>query len=83
MDDQVRLWLQNDTKGLKLCKGDRLRLSRIFLWFQDDFGGWEGLQEWLPSYLDDETLKAKIVQDKVKVQFFEYSWLMNRQSFQQ
>ena len=81
MDDQVRLWMKNDSKGLKLLpnKKNRLMLSRIFLWFADDFGGWDGLRQWLPQYLEDESLKKKIAENKVTVRFFEYSWNMNRQ----
>ena len=80
MDDQVRLWLQNESKGSKFEKSkNRLLLSRIFLWFADDFGGWHGLRQWLPQYLDDETLKEKIAQNKVSVRYFEYSWIMNKQ----
>ena len=78
MDDQVKLWMKNDTKGLKIHK-NRLLLSRIFLWFGDDFGGWDGLREWLPQYLDDDELKEKITQNKVTVRFFEYNWIMNKQ----
>ena len=80
MDDQMRLWMKNDTKGLKLeDDGNKLMLSRIFLWFGDDFGGAAGLRKWLPQYLDDDELKEKITQNKLKVRFFEYSWKMNRQ----
>lgn len=81
MDDQVRQWMKNDTKGLHFSPqhSHKLQLSRIFLWFADDFGGWEGLRQWLPQYLEDETLKERLAQDKVKVRFFEYSWKMNKQ----
>ena len=78
MDDQVRLWMKNETKGLSLNK-NRLLLSRIFLWFGDDFGGRKGVQQWLPQYLDDEALKEKIVKNKVKIHFFDYNWTVNRQ----
>lgn len=79
MDDQMRSWMNNDTKGCKLEDGNRLLLSRVFLWFGDDFGGWDGLRKWLPQYLEDGEIKEKISQDKVKVRFFEYDWTMNRQ----
>ena len=80
MIDQMRLWMKNDSKGLKL-DGNRLILSRIFLWFGDDFGGWDGLRTtWLPQYLQDEELKAKLAKNKLKVRFLKYSWKMNRQS---
>ena len=80
MKDQMRLWMQNDTKGLKLVNNRKLFLSRIFLWFGDDFGGWDGLREWLPQFLDDDELKSKIEKNQVAVRFFDYSWQMNRQA---
>eukprot|EP00977_Amphora_coffeiformis_P000953 scaffold202_cov180-Amphora_coffeaeformis.AAC.5 len=80
MDDQMRSWMKNDTKGLKLQGKNTLMLSRIFLWFGDDFGGAQELRKWLPQYLEDEELKEKFAQNKLKVRFFEYSWKMNRQS---
>mmetsp|Transcript_25069 Transcript_25069/g.52119 ORF Transcript_25069/g.52119 Transcript_25069/m.52119 type:complete len:300 (-) Transcript_25069:252-1151(-) len=79
MDDQIRSWMKNDTKGLVL-KGRKLYLSRIFLWFGDDFGGWEGLMKWLPQYLEDGDAKARIERDAAAVRFFEYSWEMNRKT---
>lgn len=77
MDDQVRQWLKNTTKGLKL-QGSRLTLSRIFLWFADDFGDWSGLQKWLPQYIEDKDLADKIRKGKVAVRYFGYDWQINR-----
>ena len=79
MDDQMRSWMKNDTKGSKL-EGKTFMLSRIFLWFGDDFGGADGLRKWLPQYLDDDNLKEKFAKNKLKVRFFEYNWKMNRQT---
>jgi hypothetical protein len=82
MDDQVRTWMKNPTKGLLYdAKTHRLTVSRIFLWFGDDFGGWHGLQQWLPLYLDEEDpLRKRLAAHKtVSLRFFEYSWKMNRQ----
>ena len=76
MDDQIRLWMKNDTKGLSL-QGRKLFVSRIFLWFGDDFGGWEGLRKWLPQYLEDGEAKTRIEKDAVALRFFEYNWETN------
>jgi len=86
MDDQMKMWMKNDTKGLKLTttqgllgnKREQLELSRIFLWFADDFGGWKGLQQWLTQYVADKDVKTAIASDNVKVRYFEYDWNMNR-----
>ena len=40
MDDQVRSWMNNPTKGFSADpKSTEVKMSRIFLWFADDFGG--------------------------------------------
>jgi hypothetical protein len=46
MEDQMKIWMKNDCKRLRLTtssgilgNGQTLTLSRIFLWFRDDFGG--------------------------------------------
>eukprot|EP00523_Entomoneis_sp_CCMP467_P014365 CAMPEP_0168781086 /NCGR_PEP_ID=MMETSP0725-20121227/8455_1 /TAXON_ID=265536 /ORGANISM="Amphiprora sp., Strain CCMP467" /LENGTH=296 /DNA_ID=CAMNT_0008830953 /DNA_START=138 /DNA_END=1028 /DNA_ORIENTATION=+ len=77
MDDQIRSWMTNESKGLELV-GKKLYLSRIFLWFGDDFGGWDGLREWLPKYLEDGEAKTRIEKNTAVVRFFDYSWEMNR-----
>lgn len=80
MNDQMRSWMMNDTKGLlfESKNNNKLYLSRIFLWFSDDFGGWDGIREWLPQFVDDGTLKSQIAKNTVKLRFFEYDWQMNR-----
>jgi hypothetical protein len=77
MDEQMRDWMKNDTKGLKLTK-NRLELSRIFLWFGADFGNWNGIQKWLPKYIDDESIKEKVARGNLSVRYFEYGWQINR-----
>ena len=40
MDDQLRAWMANPTKGFVADQGTgEIKMSRIFLWFADDFGG--------------------------------------------
>lgn len=40
MDDQLRVWMANPTKGLAADQtAGVVKMSRIFLWFADDFGG--------------------------------------------
>jgi len=57
----------------------RITLSRIFLWFEDDFGSWKGIQEWIPQYVCDEQVGAKIRQGQItSVRYFVYDWSINR-----
>ena len=77
MEDQMRLWMKNDTKGIK-SNGRFLLLSRIFLWFGDDFGGLKGIRKFLPPFLEDESLKARLEKGNISVRYFDYSWKINR-----
>jgi hypothetical protein len=84
MEDQVKQWMKNDSTGISLTtssgilgQSQKLTLSRIFLWFGDDFGGSKGVQQWLPQYIEDAAVKEAIAND-VKVRFFEYDWNINR-----
>lgn len=81
MNDQMRDWMSNPTKGFKLVvspkKQNRLELSRIFLWFAEDFGGLRGLKEWLPQFIDDPQVTDEALEPAV-VRYFEYDWQINR-----
>jgi Protein of unknown function, DUF547 len=81
MSDQMRDWMSNPTKGLKLAatpkNQNRLELSRIFLWFAEDFGGLHGVKEWLPQFIDDPKVTDEAL-DAATVRYFEYDWQINR-----
>ena len=78
MDDQVRDWLSNPTKGVVL-NGGRLTVSRIFLWFEKDFGGWKGILNWIPQFTQNSDKDSeKIRKGKVTKRYFEYDWSINR-----
>jgi len=77
MEDQMRDWMKNDSKGIKLTKKG-LELSRIFLWFGADFGKWDGIKEFLPQFIDDEMVQKKVAEGSVTVRYFEYGWQINR-----
>ena len=84
MKDQMINWMSNPTKGIVVpkqstwWKGPQILLSRIFLWFADDFGGWKGTQEWLPQYLEGNEAQKLVAHGKVALRFFEYDWTINR-----
>jgi hypothetical protein len=77
MDDQMRDFLSNPTKGLTM-KHKRLTLSRIFLWFENDFDGWRGIREWIPQFIKDEKEATEIKKGKVSLRYFDYDWSINR-----
>jgi Protein of unknown function, DUF547 len=79
MDEQMQNWMSNDSKGI--CwnsQTKKLDLSRIFLWFAEDFGQMNGIREFLMPYVtNNETVQGKLRQ-KAPVRYFEYSWKINR-----
>jgi hypothetical protein len=76
MKDQMKQWMTNDTKGLRVT-GNRLELSRIFLWFSADFGSSNAdIRKFLQPYVAEH--QNKIVKGSPVVRYFEYDWQMNR-----
>lgn len=71
MEDQMRNWLNNPTKGVRQT-GDKVEISRIFLWFGDDFGSTRGIPKFLQQF---GGLKMK---GKFAPRYFTYSWKINR-----
>ena len=78
MKDSFALWMQNPAKGLLLQPDGAVKLSRIFLWFQKDFGPqrWDSLAFIIAntppgdkSPPGPETASA--------VDYFEYDWGIN------
>jgi len=97
MNDQMKEWMANDSKGLKLTKNseesllfgslipsspDKLELSRIFLWFRDDFevDSEGGMRTWLARYVDDDATAAALKSGSYRLRYFEYDWQITRAS---
>jgi hypothetical protein len=78
MQDQMKDWMSNTTKGV-LLSSNQLTLSRIFLWFEADFGGIKSIREWIPQFMeDDEAIKEKVRSGRLAVRYFDYDWSINR-----
>ena len=52
LDDQTRHFLNNSAKGLRV-DGNRLRVSKIFDWFEKDFEQAGGIEPFVRRYRDD------------------------------
>ncbi|MEH6650954.1 MAG: DUF547 domain-containing protein [Motiliproteus sp.] len=68
LDDQAQRFIANPAKGVRWEKGS-VQLSKIFDWFEDDFGGEDGVAEWVSRYSD------KTVQSVAG--FLDYNWSVN------
>jgi len=70
LDDQMRIFLADRRKGARL-DGGRLRLSKIFDWFEEDFREAGGVVAFVRPYLDfDPGAKPRLV-------WFDYDWSLN------
>lgn len=54
-----------------------LWLSRIFRWYQGDFGGRAGVLATVARYTTDDRLRASLAQGRVRVRYLPYDWSVN------
>jgi hypothetical protein len=84
MDDQMKDWLSNETKGICWnAQTKKIELSRIFLWFAEDFGRINGIREFIPPYVSSNEIIQDELRKKAPVRYFPYSWKINRTPQQQ
>lgn len=55
-----------------------LWLSRIFKWYQTDFGGLKGMMNILQRYSLDQTLLEILNRKSLKIKYLPYDWSINR-----
>ena len=57
----------------------QLLLSRIFQWYRNDFGGREGIIDFLIHYLPDDESRHFIIEnrDKLRLRYSNYDWRLN------
>ncbi len=75
LDDQLTKFLMNQGKGFKI-EGNKVYLSSIFKWFEEDFEPKGGVVPYLTKYVDSRympTLKS----GKLKVKYLDYDWDLN------
>jgi hypothetical protein len=65
--------------GVRFDQGkNTLWLSRIFKWYQEDFGGQEGVLDIVRSYLKDSNLVETIASGQFRLRYMPYDWSVNR-----
>lgn len=73
LDEQAQLFLMNAAKGLK-ASGNKLTVSKIFDWFEDDFDVYGGVLGFMKKYRKD--LSGNITIDS----YLPYNWQLNAQN---
>jgi hypothetical protein len=78
LDLATRNFLHSD---LKLDKNQgKISISRIFIWYQVDFGGKMGIIKFIRKYTSDPELKLWISKhrDSIQLSYHPYDWGLNR-----
>ena len=76
LDDQARTFLSDSTKNY--ISGDTIYLSRIFDWFQKDFGDSKAeLQQYLARFFE-ENAQSQLRAGVFKVKYLKYDWSLNK-----
>jgi len=79
MDDQATSWVSDNTKGISVDNGSRqLTISRIFLWFSEDFQARNanGPIAWAKEYYQGKD-KQQWSTNTNDVEYFPYNWKLN------
>lgn len=80
LDDQVRAWLDDPRRGVRL-RDDVIALSEIFTWFGNDFGADMAARlRWISRYLRDANAREAVVRRGVRVESIPWDWRLNQRS---
>ncbi|MDX1601125.1 MAG: DUF547 domain-containing protein, partial [Anaerolineales bacterium] len=55
-----------------------LRLSRIFDWYEGDFGGRKGVLQFVARHLQDDVQSQRVRSGDLAVEYMRYDWSLNR-----
>jgi len=78
LDDQMRKFLENSGKGLKLdAKKKRIYLSSIFKWFKEDFDPKGGVISFISQYVSPSR-KKNFLAFRKNLKYLDYDWDLNK-----
>ncbi len=78
LEDQVRKFLTNPTKGLRLDKSDQeVHISSIFDWFEEDFDSQGGVLKFIQRY-SPEAVQKELSKKKYDIEHLNYNWDLNK-----
>jgi hypothetical protein len=79
LDDQVRTWLNDPTRGARVGDGV-VALSEIFSWFGDDFApDVPGRLRWVSRWLRDPAMREAVARRQNRVESIPWDWRLNQQ----
>ncbi len=74
LDEQMRLFLANSSKGLRV-QGKEIAVSKIFSWFEDDFESKGGVTSYLYPYAPKT---AQAILKNASLDYLDYNWNLNK-----
>lgn len=80
LEDQTRAFLTNPEKNAIPTTADTIRVSRLFDWYQADFGpNAAAVQQYIAPYVDDSDVQTALREGTYTVDFMPYDWALNGQ----
>ncbi len=80
LDDQMKSFLSNEKKGLQVdTANQRLYLSSIFKWFEEDFEGKGGVRPYLAGFASGQAALV-LNNEKFRISYLDYNWNLNQAS---
>ena len=77
LDDQMKVFLKSSEKGMKIDnERNRVYLSSIFKWFEDDFKSRGGVLKFIANYVSPDVAK-KMTHSGIKIYYLEYNLSIN------
>ena len=77
LDEQMKVFLKSSEKGLKIDnEKNRVYISSIFKWFEDDFESRGGVLKFIANYVSPDVAK-KLTRSGIKIYYLEYNWGIN------
>jgi len=79
LDDAARRFLADPSKGLAVDRdAEVVRLSKIFDWFAEDFGGREGVLDFVVAHAPpDASAWIAAQRSGIRIRHFDYDWSLN------
>ena len=77
LDAATRYWLSDDTRNRYDMKKHDIYISKIFDWYDEDFGGNDkGVIEFIKKYAPKE-VSEYLTKQKVGIEYLKYDWNLN------
>jgi hypothetical protein len=83
LEDQVGVWLSDPTRNQVSPSGGKIRVSKIFDWFKEDFGKKDAaVARWIADHVKDEGIAnaLRAAAGDIDVKYLDYDWKVNAQS---